>query len=231
MKRFITLSLIVLAAAAFVAFPLGASVLQNAGLNDAEKARIVAELDTIDEREAQSVCPLTGAPVAEGQGYAYLGYFIGTCCGNCASKVEENPLSAIKALRDKGQEPPFVEGVTTQATCPTMTASAINDEVFSVKDNLLARFCCPGCDGGFNASPKTTAEKMIENGQAFILLTLDQTSCPISGADVNPEITVAIDGKSVALCCEGCAAPVQENGEAIVKALADRGVFLPSVES
>ncbi|MBZ0255733.1 hypothetical protein K8I31_06700 [bacterium] len=73
-------------------------------------ATIKAALEQLAKLDTQTVCPLSGKPVSKTSGYVYMGYNIRTCCDDCAAAVKKDPLSAIKALRAKGQTPALAEG-------------------------------------------------------------------------------------------------------------------------
>lgn len=211
---------------ALLTLPLIASETKfSSELTDADKERITQELETISEREAQTTCPLSGNAVAEGTGHDYMGYHIGTCCGGCAAKVKENPLGAIKTLRDSGQEPQRVETVSAQTVCP-MSGKPVKEDIWAVQDNMLMKFCCPGCVQGFKDDPTATAEKLIEKGEVPVILTLEQKTCPVMGGPAKDDVTAQADGHTVKLCCAGCEGSVQENSNEILTMLRNKGIYV-----
>lgn len=191
--------------------------------------RIQTELSAMKERPAQTKCPMSGRPVAEGKGYTYMGYRIGTCCDNCAANVEKDPLTAIMKMRAAGEEPQLAEGFAHQTRCP-MSGKPIAAEHFKVKNNALVTFCCPGCPGGYEKDAEGVMGKLLESKQAPILITLAQTTCPVSGHPINEEQTVAVEGKIIKICCEGCKSPISENPAKFLQALADEGIVLENAK-
>lgn len=63
-------------------------------------------------------------------------------------------------------------------------------------------FCCNNCKGKFEENSEEFASKA--NHQLFATKQYKQTSCPISGRDLNPEMTVEIGKTEVGFCCGGC---------------------------
>jgi YHS domain-containing protein len=187
--------------------------------------RIQTELKAQQERAEQTKCPMSGNPVAEGQGFVYNGYMLKTCCPNCARGVEKDPVSAIQKIRANGEEPQLAEGYALQDRCP-MSGKPVKDDIFMVIDNQLVKFCCPGCPRGFEEDPKGVLMKMSESKQAPIILTLAQETCPVSGHAISGNISVEHEGKIVELCCEGCKGQFNENPEKFMKQLSSEGVYL-----
>lgn len=68
-------------------------------------------------------------------------------------------------------------------------------------------FCCNNCKGKFAEDPEQFATKA--NQQLFITKQYVQTKCPISGRDINPEMTAKVGNSEVGLCCGGCKGKVE----------------------
>lgn len=203
---------------------------KSAGLDDAAKERIEAELTAMAEREPQTKCPISGNDIAEGQGYAYLGYHIATCCPNCAGVVEKDPLTSLMKLRAMGQEPALAEGFTEQKSCPVMTEHPLRSEVWTVKDNMLVKFCCEGCMGALEEDPDKVAATLMEFKQAPIILTMKQTVCPVSGHPIDEDVVSVAEGKKIYLCCAGCKGAVEEDPAGTLQAMADEGIVAEDAE-
>lgn len=91
--------------------------------------------------------------------------------------------------------------------------------------------CCESCsDGGHaTANPLPGAAPAEVHGVA--LPFGGQVTCPVTGAALaktsNP-VAVSVRGKTVFVCCAGCAAKVQQNPDAyLAKACAERGGVAP----
>ena len=194
---------------------------------DADKSmdRIKAELKAAKERKSQSRCPISGKPVSDKDGFTYMGYNIKTCCPDCVKVVEKNPLQAIAKIRKNGEEPGLASGVKAQTVCP-ITGKPIKKEFVAVKNNILVYFCCPNCPKAFEADPAGTVKKMVEKGEAPILLTLAQTTCPVSGDKISGANSVTVKGKQVELCCDACKVEMEKNPDKYLQAMADAGIVL-----
>ena len=189
------------------------------------KEQITAELKAMKERKPQTKCPISGAPVTEGAGFTYLGYQIKTCCEKCAEKVKKDPLNAVLKIRQNNEEPALAKGVTHQTTCPIMGSPA-KDTVYGIKNNILVKYCCPGCDAKFKNDPSGTVKAMLEKGQAPVLLTLTQSQCPVSGNPISKKIFIEHKGKKIYFCCEECKPEFKKNPEKFIQSLSDEGVVL-----
>ncbi len=218
---------IIMALIVGLALPVMAS--EKEGASALNKEQVQKELQAMKERSAQTICPISGKAIVEGKGFEYKGYFIGTCCPNCAKAVEKAPLQAIMKTRQNGEEPQLAEGFSKQDRCP-MSGKPAQDEFIAVKNNMLLKFCCPNCPAGFEKDPKGVMGKLMENKAAPIILTMEQKSCPISGHPIVDGMSVTAKGKEIGLCCAGCKDPVAKNPEKYIQALADAGVVLPDAK-
>lgn len=94
-----------------------------------------------------------------------------------------------------------------KATCPVSGKAALEDKTADYKGGKVY-FCCGNCPGAFakdTAKYATKAnEQLISTGQA------KQVKCPLSGAKLNPEATVEVDGIKVQFCCNKCQGKVAE---------------------
>ncbi|MDP8246139.1 MAG: hypothetical protein P9L94_18800 [Candidatus Hinthialibacter antarcticus] len=186
-------------------------------------ASIKAALAKIEKLETQTVCPLSGNAVNETSGYVFMGYNIRTCCDDCAAGVKKDPLSAIKALRAKGQNPALAEGYHVQKNCP-MSGKAVVEGMYGIKDNMLVTLCCAGCKKAVAEDIKTVKTKLNESKAAPVILTLDQTLCPISGHAISKEVSATAKGKKVYMCCAACVDAFNEKPDEFLQAMADEGV-------
>ncbi len=184
---------------------------------------IKAALEKMAHLETQTVCPMTGSPVNETSGVVFMGHNIRTCCDDCAAAVKKDPLSAIKALRAKGQNPALAEGYHIQKNCP-MSGKAVAEGMYAIKDNMLVTLCCAGCKKAVAEDIKTVQSKLKESKAAPVILTLDQTRCPITGGSVSKEVSATAKGKKVYMCCAACVDAFNKSPEKFLQAMADEGV-------
>lgn len=125
---------------------------------------------------------------------------------------------AAAGYRDLGNE-----------TCPIMgNASDGDDPTLIAYNGWLVRFCCPGCDGRFLASPREHLKELRAGGDTIpdALLAADahpdvvranNTTCPITGA--------AVDDKSPIVVHRGVVVRVRDTDALVAFAKApDRGL-------
>jgi len=60
---------------------------------------------------------------------------------------------------------------------------------------------------------------------------IPQTTCPIMGGKINPELYVDADGKRIYVCCPGCIKALKEDPAAAVKKLEDKGVTVARIQT
>jgi len=88
-----------------------------------------------------------------------------------------------------------------KATCPVMGNPAIKSSFVKFKGKKVY-FCCPGCPAQFVSSDPRMAAKahfqLLQTGQ------IRQVACPLTGHDLDPEVSLTIDGQKVQFCCPGC---------------------------
>lgn len=222
MKKLLVISLLCLGLAA----PSFSSEKQDDGKS---QERIVQEMKAMAERDAQTKCPMSGAPIAEGKGVEYMGHFIGTCCDNCAAKVEKSPLTALLKVRQNGEEPKLAEGFTRMDRCP-MSGKPVKEDIFAVENNVLMKFCCPACPQGFAEKPEELTSKLMEQKIAPYLITLEQTTCPVSGHPVNESMVATVEGKKVGLCCAACKSAIEQEPAKYLEAMADNGIVVADAD-
>lgn len=63
-------------------------------------------------------------------------------------------------------------------------------------------FCCDECVSKFKSDSKKFEVKA--NHQLVATKQYEQTACPFSGRDIDPEVHTTISGAKVRFCCSGC---------------------------
>jgi YHS domain-containing protein len=103
-----------------------------------------------------------------------------------------------------------------QAKCPVSGKPAKETSTADFQGGKV-QFCCDNCPNAFKADTKKYAAKaalqMLGTGQ------LKQVACPLSGKACNPEAAVALDGVSVAFCCNNCKGKVEKADDKVIAAL------------
>ncbi len=112
--------------------------------------------------------------------------------------VSASVFAAESATSDKVD----LEGVK----CAVADRDAKADKSAEYKDGKVY-FCCEGCEGKFAKAP----EKYVTQANRQLVQThqYEQKACPISGAKINPETMIKVDGTKVAFCCKNCKAKVE----------------------
>lgn len=72
------------------------------------------------------------------------------------------------------------------------------------------------------------AQKSTQTQQAKITL---QTTCPITGNEINKDLYVDHDGKRVYVCCTDCLAVVKKDPETYIKKLEADGITVAKVQT
>ncbi len=99
-----------------------------------------------------------------------------------------------------------------QKECPIM-GGEINPEVFIEYKGVKVYFCCWGCDDKFLSEPEKYIPKLPEAMQDRIRSAANvaqasgsdkQTTCPVMGGEVDPDVFTDIRGVRVYFCCRPC---------------------------
>lgn len=67
-------------------------------------------------------------------------------------------------------------------------------------------FCCGSCLSKFEGMSKEDKAKMAPKANAQLVATKQyvQAKCPMSGGDLNPEMSITVAGAKVGFCCGNC---------------------------
>ncbi|WP_153557417.1 eL24 family ribosomal protein [Roseimaritima sediminicola] len=91
--------------------------------------------------------------------------------------------------------------------CVVASRNASADKSADYKEGKVF-FCCNGCKGKFEKAPEKFTAKA--NHQLVATEQYEETACPISGRDLNPETKTKVAGVEVAFCCNGCKGKVEK---------------------
>src|SRR5678816_2843767 len=91
-------------------------------------------------------------------------------------------------------------------------------------------FCCAGCDKDFEKDPakfmaiidkELAAEKKgdAKKGEGEKKQAELNTKCPVSGDDVDKEVTEVYKGRTIAFCCKDCVKDFKKDPDKFVKKL------------
>ncbi len=93
------------------------------------------------------------------------------------------------------------------AKCPVSGAAAKKEQMTAYKEKEVY-FCCEKCKAAFEADNAKFAVKA--NHQLVQTRQFRQAKCPLSGGDLNKEMTVKLNGVNVQFCCDKCQGKVAE---------------------
>ena len=85
--------------------------------------------------------------------------------------------------------------------CP-VSGQKINPDATVEHNGGKVYFCCENCPKAFKADTAKFTGKA--NHQLVQTAQLKQVACPLTGKDVNPDISVDVAAVKVGLCCNGC---------------------------
>lgn len=105
-----------------------------------------------------------------------------------------------------------------------MSGDAVAEGVYAIKDNMLISLCCDDCKKAVAEKTDDVKTQLAKSKVAPILLTLDQTLCPVSGGPISKDVFATAMGKKVYMCCEDCKDAFNAKPEEYLQALADEGV-------
>lgn len=98
-----------------------------------------------------------------------------------------------------------------KAKCPVSGAPVKADKTAEYKDATVY-FCCDKCPVAFAKDTEKFAAKA--NGQLVATGQAEQTACPLSGRDLNPDAKITVLGADVNFCCNNCLGKAEAAEEA-----------------
>ncbi len=161
----------------------------------------------------QKGCPMSGGAVDENL-IATVGTIkVGFCCEGCANKVNDTEGLAEKAnlvFSESAFKKAFhklpAEIKLTDIKCMMMPKKDVVEKQAVEYNEGKVYFCCGGCAKKFAANPDEFAtaanHQLVSTGQ-FV-----QTGCPISGGDIDEDVSSVVGGVTVKFCCDKCKAKV-----------------------
>lgn len=104
-------------------------------------------------------------------------------------------LFATASLADK-------EEIDWETIKCVVSGKKISKDVSTDYKEAKLFFCCEGCPNAFAKDKDKFASKA--NHQLVATKQFAQEKCPLSGRDLNEEITEKVAGLKVAFCCKNC---------------------------
>ena len=169
------------------------------------------------ETKWQTTCPVMGGKIDQKLYVDANGKRIYVCCAGCIDTVKKNPAKIISKIEDQG-----VTLARLQSSCPIM-GGKINPKLYADVKGKRIYVCCAGCIDAVNKDPDKIIRKLEAHGVA---LTRPQSSCPIMGGKINPELYADVNGKRIYVCCQGCIGKIKNDPAKYIKKLEMSGVAL-----
>ncbi len=146
-------------------------------------------------------CPVMGEPVDFSlqtdteDGPVYF------CCKRCIKKYQEKPAEFAKEVA--GQRDALKDLPRTQISCP-VTGKPISPKAFVDVGGRKIFGCGRKCVVKIAAD----MDKYEGKTESFTY----QTKCPVMGVDIDPAVSLAVDGGSrVYFCCKKCVKAFEDN--------------------
>ena len=105
-----------------------------------------------------------------------------------------------------------------QTKCP-IKGGDIDPKVYVDYKGKRIYFCCPGCDEKFLAKADEHVAKLEASGVR--LAKAPPALCPVSGEEVDPDVTYVHEGKTYTFCCKRCVSKFKKEPAKYLKAEAD----------
>lgn len=126
----------------------------------------------------------------------------------------------------KGSEGSSVEKsepkMKAQTLCPVM-GGKINPDLYVDVNGKRIYVCCRGCVAEVKKHPAKYIKKLEDQG---VTLPDLQTTCPVTGDKINPDLYVDVKGKRIYTCCKDCISTIKKNPEKYIKKLEDQHVII-----
>jgi YHS domain-containing protein len=172
--------------------PLGMALLISAnGFSAAESG---------DKKEFKATCPVSGRPAVETSSVELKdGSTVYFCCDNCPAAFEKSP----KKFTMKVNAQLLQTGQIVQVACP-ITGKPVNKETTFEGGELEVGMCCKNCLAKVGKADDEAKLKLLFSEAAMKKGFTHQTTCPVSGKDIDPAHFVTYQKEKVYFCCPNC---------------------------
>lgn len=164
----------------------------------------------VAEEKFSATCPVSGKAAKEACSVEQNGKKVYFCCGNCPKQFKADPAKYTA----KTNLQLLQTGQIKQFACP-FTGKDVNPETKVTVDGADVCFCCKNCRGKFDKADDKVACVFTKIGKGFTT----QTSCPVSGKEIDLEHSTTHDGRKVFFCCPNCPKAFAKNSEKFAKKL------------
>jgi len=93
--------------------------------------------------------------------------------------------------------------VAALPNCP-ITGEPIDFSVSTDTAEGPVYFCCKGCIKKYKANPQKYAKLVADQRTILSKREKIQVKCPVSGEEIDEQVTADYNGKKVAFCCKSC---------------------------
>lgn len=143
--------------------------------------------------EVKATCPVSGEAIDTSVFAHYKGRRVYFCCKDCVADFNKDAEKFADKIKAQWAAMPMHR---VQVKCP-VTGDVVNPAVFVETKNVDIYFKDEAAKQAWEKD-SGKYEKALANCYTF------QTTCPLSGKDINPKMSKVIDGKTVYFCCDGC---------------------------
>jgi YHS domain-containing protein len=176
---------------------------------------LTAGKEESSDEKFEATCPVSGKPAIE-ESFVELkdGGKVYFCCKNCPKAYEKDPEKfATKAHRQ------LVEtGQIVQVACP-LTGKSVNKDVTVEVGGEDIGLCCKNCLKKVDAADDDGKLKLVFSNAALKKGFTHQTTCPVSGKEIDASHSVEYKGEKVYFCCPNCPKAFEGDPEKFVAKL------------
>lgn len=167
-------------------------------------------------KKFSATCPVSGKPAIESSSVEMKdGSKVYFCCENCPKAYEKDP----KKFATKANAQLLETGQIVEVACP-LTGEPLDKNAKAKVGSVEVAFCCEKCLAKFNKAADDDAKlKMAFSNAALKKGFTHQTSCPVSGKEIDPSAMVEYKGEKVYFCCPNCPKAFEADPEKFVSKL------------
>jgi len=131
----------------------------------------------------------------------YHGKRVYLCCGECVDKFKSDPDKFAEGIRKQWEA---MRPARVQVKCP-VTGDPVDQKYLVELPDRDVFFATGDAQEKFRKDKKTYLKKLDEECYTF------QTRCPSSDKEIDPSISLQVNGRTVYFCCSGCIEPFKKD--------------------
>ncbi len=155
---------------------------------------------------AKLTCAVTDEPADMKSFTVYRGKRVYFCCDDCIKPFKEDPDKYAAAVKAQWEA---LKPMRVQTVCP-VTGEPVKHEQYVSTPDFEIFFASEEAKKTWEKDSSKYASKMDE---CFTF----QTTCPVSGKEIDPTASDKLDGRMVYFCCPNCPAAAKKDTAATLK--------------